>query len=98
VAAQEFPKVVRFDLGPDDIHALLDPAPQDVFIGIEFEDRDVLGADVDMLEQDGKRAASDESKTDEQDLLGEIQHRRVWSPEQGETKFSRPQGGHAPSG
>ena len=58
----------------DEGDALLDPGLQRRFIRIEVHDRDALGIDVDVPQQNRQRAARDASKTDEQDSMRKCQH------------------------
>ena len=54
--------------------AMGDPRSKRLVIGIEVDDRDRLGLDAHMLQENGKRATGDRTKTDEENPLVVCEH------------------------
>jgi hypothetical protein len=74
VVPEQVGEVAGLDLRADEVHALRDPRPQGVLVGLEFQDRDVTRIDAHVLEEDGERAAGDEPEADEDDPAVEGDH------------------------
>ena len=74
VLSQQAPQVLRCHTILDESHALLDPGLQSGVVGLEVNDGDAFGIDVQVLDQNGQRATRHRSKTDQQDSIRKCNH------------------------
>ena len=84
VLTQQAPHVLRRHAILDESHALGDPGLQGFVVLVEVDRGDALGIDLEVMDQDGQRAARHRSKAHEYDSIRKFNHRYFspsWRPE-----------------